>query len=158
MENLFDDFIASVEENNREFVRELNDVFEENDCKCEIKSAKNGYMVSYTSKKTKKVVANFVFRKSGIKIRIYPGHLAQFEDYLECLPEKTKKEIKKASVCKRLLNPEDCNPRCSMGYTFTLEGEEHKKCRYGAFMLSLNSESNPYIKEFLSKELSAISK
>ena len=27
-----------------------------------------------------------------------------------------KKEITKASVCKRLINPNDCNPKCAMGY------------------------------------------
>ena len=67
--------------------------------------------------------------------------------------EKMKKEIRKASACKRLINPDDCNPKCIMGYTFVLDGEWHQKCRYMAFQLTLSEESNPYIMQFLEKEL-----
>ena len=66
-----------------------------------------------------------------------------------------KKEIKKASVCKRLVNPDDCNPKCVMGYTFMLDGERYQKCRYMAFQPALSEENNPYIMEFLEKELRA---
>ena len=90
-----------------------------------------------------------------MKLRIYPEHIQEYQDFLDILPEKTKKEIRKASVCKRLINPNDCNPKCIMGYTFVLDGELYQKCRYMAFQPSLNEENNPYIKQFLEKELQA---
>ena len=64
--------------------------------------------------------------------------------------------IRKASVCKRLLDPNDCNPRCRMGYTFVMEGEQYQKCRYMAFLLTLNEESHPYILQLLHKELDRV--
>lgn len=88
-----------------------------------------------------------------MKIRIYPEHIGEYQNFLDTLPEKAKKEIKKASVCKRLIHPDGCNPKCIMGYTFILDGEQYQKCRYMAFQLTLSEENNPYIKQFLEKEL-----
>ncbi len=100
-------------------------------------------------------MATFVSRKSGMKLRIYPEHIQEYQSFLDTLPEKAKKEIRKASVCKRLIYPDDCNPKCVMGYTFVLDGEQYQKCRYMAFQPSLSEENNPYIMQFLEKELQA---
>ena len=90
-----------------------------------------------------------------MKLRIYPEHIQKYQSFLDTLPEKIKKEIKKASVCKRLINPDDCNTKCIMGYTFVLDGEQYQKCRYMAFQPTLSTENNPYIKQFLENELRA---
>ena len=90
-----------------------------------------------------------------MKLRIYPEHIGEYQSFLDTLPEKVKKEIKKASACKRLINPDDCNPKCVMGYTFVLDGEQYQKCRYMAFQPTLSEENNPYIRQFLEKELRA---
>ena len=100
-------------------------------------------------------MATFVSRKTGMKLRIYPEHIQKYQSFLDTFPEKIKKEIKKASVCKRLINPDDCNPKCVMGYTFVLDGEQYQKCRYMAFQPTLSEENNPYIRQFLEKELRA---
>ena len=102
---------------------------------------------------SKRTLATFVCRKTGMKLRIYPEHIQEYQSFLDTLPERVKKEIKKASVCKRLINPDDCNPKCVMGYTFVLDGEQYQKCRYMAFQPALSEENNPYIKQFLEKEL-----
>lgn len=65
------------------------------------------------------------------------------------------KPNQRVSDSKRLIHPDDCNPKCIMGYTFVLDGEQYQKCRYMAFQLTLNEENNPYIKQFLEKELRA---
>lgn len=153
MDEKFNLFIESVDEGNRPFVLELNDFFTKNNCKCDIKTAKSGFVVSYIFSDTKRTAATFVFRKSGVKLRMYLENIAQYQDILNSLPAKMKKEIQKASVCKRLINPDDCNPKCVMGYTFVLDGEFHQKCRYMSFMPTLNEESNPFIKLMLEKEL-----
>jgi hypothetical protein len=125
-------------------------------CKCVIKSAKSGFVVSYILPDTKRTLANFVQRKTGVKLRIYAEHVGEYQSFLDTLPEKMKKEIQKASVCKRLLNPDDCNPKCIMGYSFSLDGEAYQKCRYMAFMPTISDENNPHIKGFLEHELAAL--
>ena len=149
----FADFLETVDNRYQNFVINTNDFLVLNNCKCEIKSAKSGFTVSYILSSNKRTLATFVFRKTGLKLRIYPEHLYQYADFLNTLPDKMKNEIQKASVCKRLINPDDCNPKCVMGYDFFIDGGHYKKCRYMAFMLTLTAESNPYIKTFLEKEL-----
>ena len=101
-------------------------------------------------------IRTFVQRKSGIKLRVFADHIAEFQELLNAFPRRMKTEIRKASVCKRLLDPNDCNPRCRMGYTFVMEREQYQKCRYMAFLLTLNEESHPYILQLLHKELDRV--
>lgn len=146
-------FLETVDNRYRSFVIEINNLLTENNCKCDIKSAKSGFTVSFVLNSNHRTLANFVMRKAGVKLRIYPEHIGLYADYLNTLPDKMKKEIKKASVCKRLVDPNDCNPRCSRGYDFFIDNEHYQKCRYMAFMPTVNDENNPYIKAFLEKEL-----
>lgn len=155
MDEKFKLFMETVDERFQNFVYEINEYLIKKNCRCDIKSAKSGYTVSYILSGTKKTLATFVSRKTGMKLRIYPEHIQQYQSFLDSLPEKMKKEIKKASVCKRLLNPDDCNPKCVMGYTFEMDAEQFKKCRYMAFMPALSEENNPYIKQLLEKELAS---
>lgn len=156
MSENFDMFMETVDENFRDFVKQIDKYLTENDCTRDIKLQKSGYVVSYVLNSSKRTLATFVSRKSGMKLRIYPEHLHQYQSFLDTLPEKAKKEIKKASACKRLINPDDCNPKCVMGYTFTLDGKPYQKCRYMAFQPTLSEENNPYIRQFLEKELQAV--
>ncbi len=153
MDEKFNMFMETVDGRFRSFVDQINEYLTENGCKCEIKLQKSGYVVSYVLKDSKRTLATFVSRKTGMKLRIYPEHLEEYQNFLDTLPENVKNEIKKASVCKRLVNPDDCNPKCVMGYTFALDGEQYRKCRYMAFQPTLSEENNPYIKQFLEKEL-----
>lgn len=150
----FNEFLNTVDSRYQLFVTKINDLLMLNKCKCNIKPAKNGFLVSYLL--NKKTVASFVARKSGMKLRIYPKSIVKHEDFLNSLPAKMKKEIKKASVCKRLIDPEACNPKCVMGYDFMMDNEHFQKCRYMAFTFTLSEESNPYIKTFLEQVISSI--
>lgn len=153
MDDKFNAFIETVEEHFRSFVSQINKYLTENGCKCDIKLQKSGYVTSYVLSSTKRTLATFISRKTGMRLRIYPEHIQEYQSFLSTLPENVKKEIKKASVCKRLIDPNDCNPKCMMGYTFVLDGERYQKCRYMAFQPTLSEENNPYIKQFLEKEL-----
>ncbi len=153
MDEKFNLFMETVDGCFRNFVNQINEYLTEKGCKCDIKTAKSGYVVSYVLS-SKSTLATFISRKTGMKLRIYPEYIREYQEFLNTLPEKMKKEIKKASICKRLVNPDDCNPKCVMGYTFEMDGEQYKKCRYMAFQLTLSEENNPYIKEFLENELS----
>lgn len=154
MDEKFSLFMETVDERFRDFVNQINEYLTGKGCKCDIKTAKSGYVVSYLLSSNKRTLATFVSRKTGMKLRIYPEYIQEYQSFLNTLPEKMKKEIKKASVCKRLINPDDCNPKCVMGYTFEMDEEQYQKCRYMAFMPALSEENNPYIMQFLEKELS----
>ena len=150
----YDEFLE-ITGSNRSLVEDINGFLLENNCKREIKTAKSGFTVSYLLQDTKKTLAVFVCRKTGIKIRIYPQRLNEYMNFLDSLPANMKKEIAKASVCKRLLNPDDCNPKCVMGYDFIMDKEHYQKCRYMAFMFTVTEESVPYIRKFLQNDLTS---
>lgn len=147
----FEEFLQSVEESSRDFVAKLHKFLTERGCKCDIKEAKSGFVVSYL--KNKKTLMNYVQRKTGTKARIYAANVVSYQEMLNTLPPALKTEIIKAPPCKRLLDPTACNSKCSMGYTFTMDGEEYKKCRNNAFLFALSEENNPFIGEFLNREL-----
>lgn len=115
MDEKFNMFMETVDERFRGFVNQINGYLTENGCKCDIKLQKSGYVVSYVLNSSKRTLATFISRKTGMKLRIYPEHIKEYQSFLDTLPEKVKKEIKKASVCKRLINPDDCNPKCGNG-------------------------------------------
>ena len=64
----------------------------------EIKEAKSGPVLSYM--KDKKVLLNYVYRKSGIKVRLYAAGIAAYEDCLAVLPDNMKAELKKRPTVK----------------------------------------------------------
>lgn len=147
----FDDFIKDVSPDIVEFITGLHDYLLLSGCVIKIEQAKSGYVVSYSF--NKRVLLNFVFRKNGLIARIYGDFAHTYTDFLETLPAAMLKAIDKAGVCKRLIDPEKCNSKCAMGYDFTLNGTHYQKCRYGAFMFSVNDESNPFIKNFIENEV-----
>lgn len=149
----FQEFFATVPVENQDFVKELHDKLMELGCKIEIKEAKSGYMVSYLY--NKKTVANYVFRRKGMLVRIYGVHVNDYEKVLETLPDEMIQAIQKAPICKRMADPDACNPKCSMGYDFWLKGEHYQKCRNSAFMFLLCPGNNPYIRTLLLNEAEA---
>lgn len=154
MEKLgFDDFIVTVDGALTDFVTELHQELLASGCKLEVKEAKSGYVVSYLY--NKKTIVNYVFRKKGVIARIYANHIMDYMELLDRLPDGMAKAVKDAPDCKRLLNPTACNPRCSMGFDFIMQGERYQKCRYNAFMFLLSDENNPHIKALLKSEIEA---
>lgn len=146
----FNEFLETVEESSRGFVAELNEFLLANECKCVIKEAKSGPVVTYLH--DKKTLLNFVHRKSGTQARIYAAHAGEYGDFLDTLPEKVKNKTKKSSDCRKLTGTGD-DPKCSGGYEFTMDGEVYQKCRNNAFLIPLSEENNPFIRKFLEKEL-----
>ena len=150
----FEGFLTDVNPAYHEAVTQIHNALLEKGCRVKMELAKNGYVVSYADE-NKRVIANFVFRKSGLIIRIYGDAASRYDDFIEALPDAMVKAIEKAPVCKRLVDITKCNSRCRMGYEFTLKGTPYQKCQYNCFMFLVNDESIPYINDFLSKELSA---
>ncbi len=149
----FQDYLSSVDDENKNFVSELHEELTKLGCKIDVKLAKSGYVVTYSL--NKKAVVNFVFRKKGLFARIYANHVLQYMDVLDTLPETMVQTIREAPVCKRLIDPATCNQRCPMGYDIVLKGEHLQKCRNSAFMFVLSEESRPFIKTLLLNEVNA---
>lgn len=70
-QELYEAFLTRVEPEHRAFAAELHELFVNNGCTVEIKPTSSGFLVSYKFASTKKAVANFVFRKSGLLLRLY---------------------------------------------------------------------------------------
>ncbi len=70
----YDEFLE-ITGSSRSLVEDINGFLLDNNCKREIKTAKSGFTVSYLLQDTKKTLAVFVCRKTGIKIKIYPQRL-----------------------------------------------------------------------------------
>ena len=148
----FDDFINEVDPNYHGFALQTHEHMLQNDCKLKMTHAKNGYVVSYQHGKKKRVIMNFVFRKSGLFARIYCDHIGEYIETLEGISTNMIKTIEKAPVCKRFEDPSTCNSKCN-GYVFTLKGTQHQKCRYNCFLFAVDDESIPFIKTLFENEL-----
>ena len=150
----FEGFLMDVNPDYHEAVTQIHHLLLEKGCGIKMELAKNGYVVSY-SDKNKRVLLNFVFRKSGLVARIYGDAVSRYNDFIETLPDAMVKTVEKAPVCRRLIDITKCNSRCRMGYEFTLKGTHYQKCQYNCFMFPVNAESIPFISGFLKNELAA---
>ena len=150
----FDDFIINVNPEYHEYVTRIHELLLKNGCVMKIDPAKSGSLVSY-SDKDKRVILNFVFRKSGLVTRIYGDAVNQYIDFIQTLPDSMIKAIVKAPTCKRLIDITKCNQRCRMGYDFMLKDARQIKCRYNSFMFAVNHETAPFIEAFIENELNA---
>ena len=151
----FSAFVEAAGTAHTDFINSLHEFMTENNCKTEIKEAANGHVVSYVHKPSKRTVANYVFRKKGLMMRIYADNVPSYEEALANWPESMKAAVKKAGPCKRFLNPTECNSRCPLGFDFILDGERQQKCRYGGFMFFLDDETKPFLKEMTEREMRA---
>lgn len=158
MASTYEDFLRVVTEENMELVTKLHTLFMKNDCKVNVKEAKQGYMVSYYYMKDKKKIAlmNYVFRKKGMLVRIYARHVFMYQNILDSFPESMKKDMIKAGDCKRLNGISDCSPTCAAGYDYFMDGANYKKCKNSAFFWLVNEESKAYIESMMAKEVELI--
>lgn len=145
-------FLNEIPVENQEFVLELDKYLTSKGSKRTIKTAKSGFVTSYTSPADGKNLLNYVFRKTGVKMRIYAQNIGKHPDILSDFPENMKADIKKAGDCKKL-NGLNCTPTCSGGYKFTMDGIEYKKCRNMAFFHSLEERNFIAIKKLIESEI-----
>ena len=148
----FDDFLSAVSADYKDFVLKINEILQNCSYKTKIENKASGFFVSYSHPKTKRNLLNFLFRKNGLLVRLYADNFNKYSDFLDRLPEKMEKEIAKGVLCKRLINPNDCNPKCIMGYDFFIRDANYKKCRYSCFQFAVNSDSIPVLSEFIENE------
>ena len=149
----FEDFLTSVEPEHKYFFTKIHESLIQENYKTKIESKAAGLFISYAHPKTKRSILNFLSRKNGKLVRIYVDSCDKHADLLNALPEKMEKEIAKSGVCKRLTDPTTCNPKCMMGYDFSINGNHYKKCRYSCFTFLVDDESIPVITAFVENEM-----
>ncbi len=148
----FESFIANVYPPYQQDLTALHEKLLAQGLTFKAEQAASGPVISYQL--NKKTVFNFIFRKSGMLVRLYGENLHRYEGLLENLPESLNKAIIKASICKRLTATAPCNSRCPMGYTFHFQGQEVKKCRYN-IILPVDDETLPIILNLVEQEIAA---
>lgn len=151
----YENFLFDVPLDQRQAVDALSALLTENGCTVKVELAKSGYVVSFHHPGSNRVIVNYIFRKKGLLVRVYGDNVGEYQELLSTFPEAIQKDIVKAPICRRLHDPNKCNGRCPMGNVFTLQGEEHKKCRYSNFMIRLDDESGPFVRELVLHELRA---
>ena len=147
----FEQFIHSVDENNKPFVEDMHAYLLGNGCKVTFEEKKNGPLASYKHGKPPKAAMNFLFRKQGMLTRIYGERIGDYPEFLNTLPGEMVKSIEKAGTCKRITKG-TCSPKC-IGYDFMIGKSHFQKCRYGCFEFLMTNESNPFIREFVEREI-----
>ena len=151
----FNDFLLAVDPAYRTFAENINSFLLKNGCVFKMEQAKNGYVVSYSFAKTKRVLLNFVFRKSGLVARIYADFVNSYPEFTETAPDAVIAVIDKAPICKRLSNTAPCNSRCPMGYAFSIKGKSYIKCRYNCFLIPVNDATVSFLQAFIENEFKA---
>ena len=152
MDEMFIHFLQDIPAEYQRFVLELDDYLIAKGSKRTIKAAKSGFVTSYSSPASGRALLNYVFRKSGVKMRIYAEHIGEHPNVLNCLPDNMKSDIKKAGDCKKLIGL-TCTPTCPAGYTFFMDGEEYRKCRNMTFFHSLTAGNMEHILKLIKAEI-----
>ncbi|MCL2456175.1 MAG: hypothetical protein FWD19_01345 [Defluviitaleaceae bacterium] len=148
----FEDFFEDVNDKDKDFVSKVHELLTRDDCKIKVELKATGFFASYSHPTTKRSILNFAFRKKGLMVRIYGDNCNKYEDVLNRLPEKMVKQIEKAGVCKRILDPKTCNPKCVMGYDFKIGKNKFQKCRNSCFFFEVDAESVSFLLELIESE------
>ena len=99
-----------------------------------------------------RTLLNYVFRKTGLKIRVYAQHVGKYSLILSDFPLNMKRDIIKAGDCKKL-NGLNCTPTCSGGYFFEMDGVLYKKCKNMAFFHSMDTNNFTHIRKLIESEI-----
>ena len=148
----YSDFFLEVPDKNKDFVTEIHELLTNSEYKLKIEPKAIGYMATYSHPKTKHSLLNFVFRKTGLHIRLYGNNYSKYQDILDILPQSMIAQMQKAGDCPRLLGESKCMPKCAMGYDFKIGGTHFQKCRIGCFFLLVDDESTPLLLEMVKRE------
>jgi predicted N-acyltransferase len=147
--NTFIDFLAQVNDDDKELVITINEVLMADGYKIEIGERKSGLYMSYSHPKTKRAFLHLFFLKRGLQCRIYTEGHKNYADFINKLSEEQEQRIAKARKC------DNCTPSCTKGYGLTIRGNKYFTCRYYAFHLDLNAVNKPIIMDLIKLEKQA---
>jgi len=147
----FAQFHDTVEVAHQAYVQDLYTYLIDSGCKIAFDEKKNGYLASIKVGKPPRALANFLFRKSELLVRIYGENIDAYTDFLQTLPAEMVESIVNSGICGRLVN-NTCSPKCT-GYDFMIDGKHMQKCRYNCFEFLVTDTAKPFIRAFIEHEL-----
>jgi hypothetical protein len=150
-----DDFLAIVNDRDRDFVLAIHNMLVEKGYKLKVQVTKTyGLHIAYAQPKIKTVkgiIAYFLVQAGKLMMRVNADHLSQYPQILDRLPESMVSQIADASDCLKIKDPQKCWQGC-MGYAFEIRGRQYGKCICNCFMLNVNGDSYPFLVEMLEQE------
>ena len=111
---------------------------------------RNESTCTYTSKKNKKVLMSLQVNQNNLSIKLNLQSINKYISAVADMPDKIKRVIRDGGwECG------GCNPRCSGGFAFEMDGKAHNKCHCGSFVFSdLTEDDLQYCNNLLERELS----
>ena len=150
------DFLATVNEPDRHFVRSVHDMLLQAGYKPKVQVTKTyGLHLLYAQPKIKTVkgiVTYFIMRDGKLMVRINADHYVKYAEVLERWPESIVSQINNADDCIKMKDPQKCWQGC-MGYDLHIGGKRYQKCLTNCFLLDVNAESFPLLVEMIRREV-----
>ena len=149
-----EDFIETVEESYKDFVRELNDILLAEEYKLRIQMTKNnGLSISYTKPKMKWRLLGLSVRDNQLVIHINAEHHKKYSELLNNMPEVVKEHLDNSHTCQKLIDINKCWKSCEPGYDFKVGNNHYQACRYDGFKTKVNKENIPFFLELIECEI-----
>ena len=149
-----EDFIETVEESYKDFVRELSDILLSEEYKQRIQMTKNGLSVSYTKPNMKWRLLGLSTRDNQLVIHINAEHYKSYPELLNNMPEVVLEHLDNTHTCLKLKDVNKCWKSCEPGYDFKVGDRHYQACRYDCFKMKVNKENIPFFLELVEREIS----
>ena len=146
------DFLALVNDNDKEFVIKVNEIMMTNNATSKVEHRKTFSVINYKDSKTKKVITSVTIKKEKLSVKIVGYNAMNYESFLEELPTTMVETIETAPDCKRMIDPSTCWQACEMGTVFNMNGVNLAKCRYHCFEFDVESANKESIYSLVETE------
>jgi len=148
-----DTLYNALDEAQRDLAAGLHKIVE-NDTKYSIRKGqlmRNEWTSTYTTKKSKKVLMSLQVSQDKLSVKLNLNHINQYISIIRDMSGKISKAITDGGwECG------GCNPRCSGGFAFEIDGNSYNKCHCGSFVFSVLSVEEVIFRGHLFKKLSDI--
>jgi hypothetical protein len=146
-----DTLYNALDEAQRDLAAGLHNLVE-NDTKYSIRKGqlmRNEWTSTYTTKKSKKVLMSLQVNQDKLSVKLNLNHINQYISIIKDMPEIISNVITTGGwECS------GCNPRCSGGFAFEIDGNSYNKCHCGSFVFSvLSVEDIINYESLINKEL-----
>ena len=149
-----EDFLETVEEKDRDFVRELNEMLQAEEYKLRIQMTKNnGLSISYTKPKMKWRLLGLSIKNKQLMIHLNTEHYKKYSDLLNKMPKTVLEHLDNVHTCPKILDLSKCWKTCEPGYDFQVGDKNYHACRYYCFKTKIDEENIPFFLELIECEI-----
>ncbi|MCL2188304.1 MAG: hypothetical protein FWC16_04480 [Defluviitaleaceae bacterium] len=147
----FDNFLTALDTMQGECAAALHPILADN-TKVIISKAslmRNEWICDYKLKQNKKMLAKLKSTQDILSVKLNLHNINQYMHKVKAMPEKIQHAIRTHGFeCG------GCNPKCSGGFAFEMNGANYNKCHCGSFVFTdVKTEDIAYFKQLISLEL-----